>query len=246
MKWHLIDDGFNTGKYNMETDLHLANVCGNDEAYVRFYRWKPYSISLGANQSFEDIDLTKAANDNIDVVKRPTGGRAILHAEEITYSVILPLSIGLSPREIYEKISHSLVKGITEYSPELKSAELEKQQPHFPALLKENSGAVCFASSAKNEVKFDHKKMIGSAQRKLKNNILQHGSVLCGTFHKNLINYLLNVDKDELQKELNSKTIEIETVLNTKVDYNKLKECLTTGFESEWEIELSLEHKLEF
>lgn len=245
MKWHLITDGFNTGKHNMESDLHLAENCKSNEAFIRFYRWKPYAISLGANQGFDEIDIEKASKDNIDVVKRPTGGRAILHSEEITYSVILPLSIGLSPKDIYKKISRCLIGGLINYDNKLAGAELENIQPHFPSLLKEKAGSVCFASSAKNEVKFDHKKIIGSAQRKLKNNILQHGSILCGTFHKNLINYLIRNDQDkaELKRELDEKTTEIETLLNKNVNYNKLTESLIEGFESGWQINLSKKYE---
>lgn len=238
MKWNFIDSGFNTGEFNMQFDLELANKCKNDEAFYRLYRWQPYCISLGANQSFDDINLVKTKEDGIDVVKRPTGGRAILHAEEWTYSVIYPMNYEYSPKEIYFKISKALMKGLELYNPIFANSELENVQPNFPKLLEEPSGVLCFASTAKNEVKFNGKKLIGSAQRKLNNSILQHGSILCGTFHQKLADYL-RVDKEtkiNLHSELISKTIEIETILNEKVDYEKLKSCLVQGFEMEWEI----------
>jgi lipoate-protein ligase A len=238
MKWNFIDSGFNTGEFNMQFDLELANKCKNDEAFFRLYRWQPYCISLGANQSFDDINLVKTKEDGIDVVKRPTGGRAILHAEEWTYSVIYPMNYEYSPKEIYFKISKALMKGLEQYNPIFANSELENVQPNFPKLLEEPSGVLCFASTAKNEVKFNGKKLIGSAQRKLNNSILQHGSILCGTFHQKLADYL-RVDKEtkiNLHSELISKTIEIETILNEKVDYEKLKSCLVQGFEKEWEI----------
>ena len=238
MKWHLIDSGFNTGNYNMQFDLDLANNCKNDEAFFRLYRWQPFCISLGANQSFDDINLQKAKDDGIDVVKRPTGGRAILHAEEWTYSFIYPMNYEYSPKEIYFKVSQALIKGLKFYNPIFSNSELEKAQPNFPQLLEEPSGVLCFASTAKNEVKFNNKKLIGSAQRKLNKSILQNGSILCGTYHQKLADYL-NVDertKNILHSELIEKTTEIETILNEKVDYEKLKNCLIEGFEIEWEI----------
>ncbi len=237
MKWHLIDSGFNTGNYNMQFDLELANNCRNDEAFFRLYRWQPYCISLGANQSFDDINLQKAKDDGIDIVKRPTGGRAILHAEEWTYSFIYPLNYEYSPKEIYFKVSQALIKGLQLYNPIFSNSELEKVQPNFPQLLEEPTGVLCFASTAKNEVKFNNKKLIGSAQRKLNNSVLQHGSILCGTYHQKLADYL-NVDEQTkfiLHTELIEKTTEIETILNEKVDYKKLKESLISGFEIEWE-----------
>lgn len=237
MKWQLLKTGRSSGHFNMDFDLNLANSCKQNEAFFRLYQWQPYCISLGANQKYEDINIAKANNDNIEVVKRPTGGRAILHAEEITYSVVVPVS-QISPKEIYEKISAALIKGLELYNPLLADSELEKLQPNFSNLIKQPSGVLCFGSTAKNEVKFAGKKIIGSAQRKLNNIILQHGSILCGKYHKELVNYL-NYDAETiatLASEISNKTIEIETILNEKVNYNKLEESLISGFEEHWQI----------
>lgn len=238
MIWHFIDSGFDTGEHNMQFDLHLVQSCNPDEAFFRIYRWQPSCISLGANQSFNDINLDRAVGDGIDVVKRPTGGRAILHAEELTYSVVLPLNHQFSPREIYFKISAALMRGLEIYNPLLAKSELENYQPNFAKLLEEPSGVLCFASTARNEVKFNGKKLIGSAQRKLNNVVLQHGSILCGTVHQNLPKYLNSDEntKEQLRIELTEKTTEIETILGEKTDYEKLKTCLMVGFELEWQI----------
>ncbi len=238
MIWHFIDSSEKTGKYNMDFDIELAKNCKSTEAFFRIYNWNPYCISLGANQSFEDIDQVKAKADGIDIVKRPTGGRAILHAEELTYSVVLPYNFELSPREIYFRISNALMRGLEIYNPVLAKSQLEDYQPNFPKLLEEPTGVLCFASTAKNEVKFNGKKLIGSAQRKLNNVILQHGSILCGPFHKKLVDYINSdeVTKAVLSTELNSKTTELKTILNEEIDYQKLKTCLLVGFELEWQI----------
>ncbi len=238
MIWHFIDSGSNTGEHNMQFDLHLAQTCVLDEAFFRIYKWNPFCISLGANQSFNDIDLNKAVADGIDVVKRPTGGRAILHAEELTYSVVMPTDNRISPREVYFKISAALIRGLEIYNPLFAKSELENYQPNFPQLLQEPSGVLCFASTARNEVKFNGKKLIGSAQRKLNNIILQHGSILCGTLHRNLPEYLNTDDriKEQLRLDLTKRTTELETILVEKIDYARLKTCLMIGFELEWQI----------
>ena len=239
MKWELILSGASPGKKNMEFDMNLVRSCNDEQGFFRLYYWKPYAISLGANQNEDEINRSLAAEDNIDVVKRPTGGRAILHAEELTYSVVLPLSYGLKPREIYEKISAALIKGLTNYDKRLAEASLANEQPDFGSLLKQQSGMLCFASTAKNEVKFRGKKIIGSAQRKIERKILQHGSILIGDFHTNLPKYLnLNENgKALLHKELREKTTELETILNKKVDRKTFEHAVIKGFEDEWGIE---------
>ncbi len=238
MNWHFINSGFNNGKFNMGFDIELARSCKPDEAFFRLYRWSPYCISLGANQSFNDVNNDQITRDGLDVVKRPTGGRAILHAEEITYSVIIPYSQISSAKEIYQRISTALIKGLEYYNPVLAKADLENQQPNFPKLLNEPSGVLCFGSTAKNEVKYNGKKLIGSAQRKLDSVILQHGSILCGTYHKKLVEYINANDsiKRSLETDINYRTTEIETILYTKVDYDLLCNCLKLGFESTWGI----------
>ena len=241
MIWHFIDSGFNTGLFNMQFDLELANKCSNDEAFFRIYRWNPYCISIGANQSINDINLEKTLRNGIDVVKRPTGGRAILHAEELTYSVIVPINKGYLPKELYHKISSALIKGLELYNPSLASAELEDIQPNLLPLLEKPMGTLCFASTVKNEVKYEGKKLIGSAQRKMNNTILQHGSILCSTGHHMLADYI-NCDlptRNNLYNELTEKTTEMGTILHEKIDYDKLKKCLVMGFEIYWQIKFA-------
>ena len=234
MNWQLIESGENTGSYNMEFDINLAKNCNDGEAFFRLYRWKPYCISLGANQNISEIDTLKAALNNLDVVHRPTGGRAILHAEEITYSVILPYSASNTAKDIYTNVSLALLEGLKLYDSRLSGAELEGAQPNFPELLKSPSGMLCFASTAKSEIKYKGKKLVGSAQRKMEKIILQHGSILCGTYHQKLADYLLcdEAVKSGLEKELKDKTIEIDTILGKKTDILKLTDCLIKGFES--------------
>lgn len=237
MKWTLIDSVPNSGKHNMDFDIFLSQNCKSDEAFFRLYRWKPYAISIGANQSFDEIDIDLAASDDIEVVKRPTGGRAILHAEELTYSLILPLEFGLSAREVYNKTSVALSRGLGMYNNKLSSVILESIQPDFRAQLNRPSGALCFASTAKSEVKYCGKKIIGSAQRKMNNVILQHGSILCGKFHANLPNYLSDRSSYQLLiDELKDKTTEISSITNHSVNYFELSQSIISAFEAEWKI----------
>jgi lipoate-protein ligase A len=119
-----------------------------------------------------------------------------------------------------------------------KFTELEEHQPQFPLLLKQPEGTLCFANTAKSEIKYKGKKIIGSAQRKLKNSILQHGSILVGKYHKKLPQYL-NISDDlkiTLCRDLEEKTTELKSILNYEIDYKKLYDCLVSGLKVEWGI----------
>ncbi len=233
MKWRFINTGFNTGQFNMEYDIKLAHEIKSDEAVFRLYRWNPYCISLGANQEFNSVNTTKAKADNIDIVKRPTGGRAILHSEELTYSVILPIDANLSARDAYEEINQALQIGLRNYNSKLSEVSLESIQPDFKGFYKEERSAVCFAVSAKSELKFKNKKLVGSAQRKLGKTILQHGSILCGDYHLKIIDYLNIETKNivSLKNEISNTTTDLDSILNEEIDYSKLEESLLKGFE---------------
>ncbi|MGE5499512.1 MAG: biotin/lipoate A/B protein ligase family protein [Syntrophothermus sp.] len=241
MNWYLLNTGSNPGRFNMDLDVELARKCREGEAFLRFYRWEPYCISLGANQKFEDINAESTRAAGIDFVKRPTGGRAILHAEEITYSVIMPASVGVSSTEIYRRISLALVSGLSLYDDKLKDVELETIQPDFASLLKDPSGVVCFGSTAKSEVKFHGRKLIGSAQRKMGKSLLQHGSLLCGSYHLRLADFLnmSGTDLARIREEMTQKTVDLHEILGEEADYEKLTELLTAGFEKEFDIKLT-------
>jgi len=233
VKWSFISTGENTGVYNMDLDLQLATHVCKDEAVLRLYQWKPYCISLGANQNESVINKHKCDDDGITIVKRPTGGRAILHAEELTYSVVMHCSHENSPQKIYKDINDALLMGLGFYDERLTMAELEYQQPDYGAIYRSGKSVACFAETAKNELKFAHKKLIGSAQRKMGGVVLQHGSILCGSFHKRLPRYLL-VDEEEkvsMIRELLDKTTEIGSILQSAVDYTKLEDSIVLGFE---------------
>ena len=162
MRWQFFNTGFNSGKYNMDYDMDIAKNIKPGEAVLRLYRWQPYCISLGANQNFESVNLSKAVEDNIDVVKRPTGGRAILHSEELTYSVIFPILENLSARNLYHEINLALLEGLKIFNSKLDEVELENNQPNFNAFYKEEKSTICFAMPAKSEIKYSGKKLVGS------------------------------------------------------------------------------------
>ncbi len=241
MIWDVILSGENTGKFNMDFDLELAKSFIQNPI-LRLYRWKPYCISLGANQRIDEVNISKAIADNIDVVKRPTGGRAILHSEELTYSVVFPLDLNYSARAIYNEINLALRKGLIFYDPLLSQLELEHNQVDFKNFYKEDKSAICFAVSSKSEINFNNKKLVGSAQRKIGKVVLQHGSILCGDYHLRITEYL-NFDdekKREIKNEIAETTIDLRSILKKEINYEYLSECLIQGFKKHFNADVDI------
>ncbi len=246
MRWQYLNTGENTGSFNMDFDLRLVNEASPDYITLRLYRWKPYCISLGANQDISEINNEKALSDEIDIVKRPTGGRAILHSEELTYSVVMPLNSEISPRGVYRQINSALIEGLKIYDDGLAELELEGVQPDLLSFYKQNLSAACFGVPAKSEIKYHGKKTAGSAQRKIGKVLLQHGSIMCGNYHVNLAGYL-NLPEDEqlsIKQELLNKTTELESIVGYETDYLKLAEAIVSGFEKFYAVNMVKEELL--
>lgn len=238
MIWRFIDSDSNTGSFNMDFDVQLAKEFDSNEAILRVYRWSPYCISFGANQNISEIDIQKASSENIDVVKRPTGGRAILHSEELTYSIIYPIDQNTSSHVLYSEINLALKAGLTHYNSVLSQIQLENNQPNFKDFYKEDKSSICFAVSAKSEINFNGKKLVGSAQRKFGNVILQHGSILCGDYHLRIADFLNLPEnkKESIKQEISSTTVDLKTILNKEIDYSVLINSIKIGFADHFKI----------
>ena len=235
---HILNDS-HSGSFNMDFDIALAEHCREDEFYFRLYRWEPFCLSLGANQNSSLINSEALAQAGIDIVNRPSGGKAILHAEELTYSVVCHTNATFTPQQIYKQVNEAILLGLSYYDTRLATAEMEAQQHDFRQSFNLDSNFACFGSSAKNELKFAHKKLVGSAQRKMGNVILQHGSILCGAFHKRITEFLRSdaATIDLIKNDLEEKTTEIETILNEPVDYLRLENSLLLGFEKYFSVQ---------
>ncbi len=243
MNWRFENTGACSGVFNMQYDETLAKALlnGSGMPTIRVYGWKPFAISLGWNQSINEIDQIKAFADGIDVVRRPTGGRAILHSEELTYSVVMPAN-GKNILNVYEEISCALIKGLQELGV---LVAIEKSQPNFPLMYKSTFAAACFSSTGRYEIKCNGKKLVGSAQRRYaigdgNEVVLQHGSVLIGSGHKRIVKYInfdLEEKREALNRELIEKTTDLNRELNRHVSFEETAEAILYGFKKEWSIE---------
>jgi lipoate-protein ligase A len=246
-----VDPGAQTGAVNMRIDEETARALqhalpGDSHAMLRLYRWKPWAISLGHHQSADDLDAALCATDGIDIVRRPTGGRAILHAEELTYCLVMEAG-RRSVLQVYNDISRALVHGLQLFGV---AVTLQKSQPNFAVSYRQASSIPCFTSSARYEIEWGGRKMVGSAQRRFSDGerdiVLQHGSILCGPAHRRLVDYLRIADpavRNQIRNEMAEKTVDLCEILGTLPDAGKLAACIRRGFELEWGISFDIRPK---
>ncbi len=232
--WAWYDTGPADGAWNMAADQYFAeHMAAGELPVMRIYTWRPWCISLGYHQSTACIDLDKCKAKRIDVVRRRTGGRAVFHAQELTYSVILPKDhrFAVSVTDTYRRISTGLARGL-----QLSGipASFEKRMIDLKAHYEKKISASCFSAAALHEIVIDGRKLVGSAQRRLPGAVLQHGSILIGTAHLELFDYLAglrNDEKEAMAAVTTEKTTTIESFLNRSVSPAALGNALKKGVE---------------
>ena len=165
----------------MAVDHALAACLCPGEAVFRVYRWSRPTVSFGRNEPARDrYDPAASRSAGIEFVRRPTGGRAVLHDRELTYAAILPLKGRGGLRATYELINRGLVQALGSLG--------------VPAVMVEVGGSSagldsgpCFNQPAPGEVTVGGRKLVGSAQARLEGAILQHGSLLIGPGQERLL-----------------------------------------------------------
>ncbi len=161
------------GPMNMGLDEALASLC-RDHAVLRFYEWDPPAVSIGYFQRAAEMDLATCREAAIPLVRRPTGGRAVLHGHDLTYGLILPLRTpwtDYSVAESYRRINGCLQHGLQGLGIPV-SIGTESVGPG-PA-----QSPFCFSAIVQHELMVDGRKLIGSAQRRFATALLQQGSIL--------------------------------------------------------------------
>lgn len=220
--WYIMDSGYGTGRYHMALDTMLGQF-PPEKPLLRFYQWKPYALSLGYGQQHNAFNLVQCAEEGIDVVRRPTGGSAVLHADEVTYSVVLPgihPLFSLSIIELYEWVSRGIQRGLElfDIQTDLVQPAVEKKKVHDP---------ICFADAGRNELLYQGRKLVGSAQRRYRTGILQHGSILLGEAH---IRIMSLQQRQQSAVSLRSGSVGLWEILGNRVTYRACVEKLVSGF----------------
>ena len=221
-QWRLLQTGFNTAFSNMAIDkaILVANSEGKVPPTVRFYGWMPRAISLGYFQSVaEEIDVKACKQLGVDYVRRITGGGAVFHDKELTYSIVIPESHPAVPKNIlksYGRICNALLHGLQ---------HLGIQGTYAPI----------------NDILVDGKKISGNAQTRKINTVLQHGTILLDVDVDTMF-FLLKVPnekiKDKLIKDVKQRVTSIEHLVGKRIHFEEVAEALKKGFEEEFRIEL--------
>lgn len=176
MRWTLlVDPAGRPGWQNMAVDQALLDLAaGEGRSFLRLYRWTPSCLSFGRHEpALRRYDRDAIARLGLDTVRRPTGGRAVWHADEVTYAVAAPVEVLGSLQEAYRRIHETLAEALRSLG-----------APAALAAAPTRGGGVdagaCFASPAGGEVLLGGRKAVGSAQLRERGALLQHGSILLG------------------------------------------------------------------
>ncbi|MGP4041988.1 lipoate--protein ligase family protein [Gracilibacillus sp. D59] len=238
--WYFIDTQQQSPAYNMAVDECLLNWHSNKKIppTIRFYEWLPAGLSIGYFQkTVNKIDLEAVQNSDIELVRRLTGGRAVLHDQELTYSVIVSEDHPKMPKsvkEAYLVLSKGLLEGFRTLGIDASFAIPEGK-------LNTTQSAVCFEEPSWYELVVDNKKAAGSAQTRKQGVILQHGSIPLTVDNDKL--YDLFVYRNERVKQrareaFNDKAISIEQVAKRNVTLEEMKHAFKKGFETGLDIKL--------
>ena len=231
-EWRLIvETEPRTGAANMALDEAIMDAVAADRSppTLRFYQWDPPCLSLGKRQPLSGIDLEACQRDGVDVVRRATGGLAILHTDEVTYSVCVrpddPRAEG-AVLDAYRKLSQGLVAGLALLGVDA------VMNPVEPGSV-QNASAACFEAPSAYEITAGTQKLIGSAQTRPAGRVLQHGSLpLFGDIAR-VTRYLWFPAEDDhaaLAAHLRERAATLSSLLGRPTSFAETAEALARGF----------------
>ncbi|ELK47567.1 MULTISPECIES: biotin/lipoate A/B protein ligase family protein [Bacillaceae] len=238
--WYFVDSGHCTPAMNMALDEALMNWhrAGEIPPVLRFYGWAPAGLSVGYFQKVNGkIDMDGVKKHGYELVRRQTGGRAVLHDKELTYSVIVSEqheAMPASVKEAYLVISKGLLEGFRNLGIQADFAVPEGK-------LGVTGSAVCFEEPSWYELIVEGKKAAGSAQTRKKGIILQHGSIPIDVDDVKLFDMFLYKNervKERARKAFGDKAVAINQLLDKPVDFNETKHAFKSGFEKGMDITL--------
>ncbi len=171
-RWRLLDTGARDGAWNMACDVALmARARRTGESVFRTYAWHRPTLSFGRHEAARaHYDASAIAAAGVDLVRRPTGGRALLHHHEVTYSITAPVEDGVPLTESVRRFNRLLLRALQRLGvPAVEAAAPRALRPE---------GAACFAVPSAGELSLNGRKLVGSAQVRQDGVLLQHGSIL--------------------------------------------------------------------
>ncbi|RXT13654.1 biotin/lipoate A/B protein ligase family protein [Ammoniphilus sp. CFH 90114] len=244
-KWRFIDSGPMSPAMNMAIDEAILTIHsqGKTPPTVRFYTWEPSTLSIGYFQKAEkEIDHEAVRKYGLGFVRRQTGGRAVLHDQELTYSVVVSESYPGMPTQVneaYRVISNGLLEGFQTlgFHAEMVSLASEEEKAKYASM----GSSACFDSPSWYELVVEGKKVAGSAQTRQKGTILQHGSILLDFDVDKLFNVLRFPServKERMKASFLEKAVAINHLSSRIVTLVEAHEAFYQGFEAGLGMEL--------
>jgi lipoate-protein ligase A len=221
------------GYENMAADLHLFHLCeaGCDHGFLRFYTWNRPTLSLGFFESRDVIDRARAEMDGVGMVRRPTGGRVVLHGDDLTYAIVIPKAPGAGLTAAYRMISECLVGGLS-----LLGVSLEFRRGVAGKTQSRNKP--CFISASRYEITCGGRKLVGSAQKLGANSILQHGSIPLGPGYLDVTQYMScrEAERARLRRDTGAATCCLHQILPSRPDARTVARALAGGFAKSFDV----------
>lgn len=212
----LLTTGFNNAYWNMSIDEAILEMVASNktEPTLRFYGWEPHAISIGYFQGIEEeVDIEACQNMGVDIVRRITGGGAVFHADELTYSIVIPETHYLACHDIlksYESILRGVINGLQNLGIKAQFAPI-------------------------NDIVVDTKKISGNAQTRKYGCILQHGTILLSV-DPEIMFTLLKVPNEKLKGKLiadiKQRVTSVSALLGTSISFETVQDSFIQGFKS--------------
>jgi len=226
MIWRFIDSGKQDPYLNMAIDEAILLICEENESFtptLRIYCWEKPTVTIGINQDYREINYKFCEEVNIPIIRRITGGKSIYHENDLTFSIaIKKIALPLGLLQSYKILNSGFIFAF-------KFLGIDAEWTCEKKFLKKSS--FCFATSIKYEIAVGGKKILGAAQRRLKDSVLEQGSVP------------ISLNREVCSKIIKEEIVDIVTVseISKNVSFSDLKEAVLEGFKKALKIDFKKE-----
>ncbi len=234
--WRFISSGKNNAFVNMSIDeAILKYYCSNGgQPVIRVYSWESPSLSLGFGQDIREINRKQCKRHGVDIVRRMTGGKAVLHDVELTYSIVASTIEGfpLDIKKTYNLIAKGLIATFKLLGVEINSG-FNSRHSHI--------NKICFLTSTPADLLHNGKKIVGSAQIRKGNAFLQHGSIVINhntSLLFSLFNYPSEIVKKKDMASFDINTVILNDLLKRSIGYREISDVLGKGFEEALQLDI--------
>lgn len=235
MKWDFIISGALPGEVNMSLDISQAEALAESlkkgeesRGHFRIYAWEMPTLSLGKHQVLSPIIEKQCEANQIPIVRRPTGGRAVLHANELTYCIVMPCSSMEVARKAYQDIHAFFLDALS--LPDIKHLDFAKANTDFHEHYLKQVSSACFSASARYELTHDGKKLIGSAQRVIDGVLLQHGSLPLDQSYLKISELLTDIleEQERIRKSLSAHSTSLADCTEKSYSFSDIADIIQT------------------